>query len=59
MRGTTGCPEIASLVRNQKGNQKESVKEGEDGNPERRAGEEGGAGWLLGVRMCATVCVSE
>lgn len=33
------------------------MKEGEDGNPERRAGEEGGDGWLLGVRMC--VCVSE
>lgn len=54
MRGTTGCPEIASLVRNQK----ESMKEGEDGNPERRAGEEGGDGWLLGGQdVC--VCLSD
>lgn len=41
MRGTTGHPEIAPLVRNQKGNQKEPREEGgagedgstEDGNP--------------------------
>lgn len=31
MRGTTGHPEIAPLVRNQKGNQKESVRGGGGG----------------------------
>lgn len=36
------------------------MKEGEDGNPERRAGEEGGDGWLVrGQDVCECVCVSE
>lgn len=57
MRGTAGHPEIAPLVRNQKGNQKELVTGGgaEDGNPGSRGEEKGGDGWLVGVRMC--VCV--
>lgn len=61
MRGTTGHPEIAPLVRNQKGNQKESVRGGdespEDGNPGSKGEEKGGDGWLLGVRMCARAIV--
>lgn len=57
MRGTAGHPEIAPLVRNQKGNQKESGRGGEDGSPEdgnpgSKGEERGGDGWLVGVRMC-------
>ena len=60
MRGTAGHPEIALLVRNQK--EPEGWGGGgspEDGNPGSK-GEEGGYGWLVGVRMCVkgTVFVS-
>lgn len=59
MRGTTGHPEIAPLVRNQKGNQTESVRGA--GGVQRMgtqgAKEKGGDGWLVEVRMCVSICV--